>query len=45
MGSENVAISLFDPVDGNPLQNQEEEENIEEIRQRQQEVGKQILQS
>lgn len=40
MESDNPALSLFNVVDQNSLQNQEEEENIEDIRQRQQEVTK-----
>lgn len=40
MDGDNPAISLFNAVEPNSLQNQEEEENIEDIRQRQQEVTK-----
>lgn len=39
MEGDNPAISLFNAVERNSLQNQEEEENIEDIRQRQQEVS------
>lgn len=38
MEGDNPALSLFNAVEQNTLQNQEEEENIEDIRQRQQEV-------
>lgn len=40
MDGDNPGISLFNAVETNSLQNQEEEENIEDIRQRQQEVYK-----
>lgn len=40
MDGDNPALSLFKSVEQNSLQNQEEEENIEDIRQRQQEVTK-----
>lgn len=42
MEGDHPALSLFNPVEPNSLQNQEEEENIEDIRQRQEEASKGI---